>query len=67
MYMMRSMLDLSLLATGVTVVVLHTKLSPYYNVLHEVISWKLNDEQKACDFMTHHGKKPVCKISDLNL
>ena len=29
----------SLMIAGVTVVVLHAKLSPYYNVYHEAISY----------------------------
>ena len=36
------MLGQSLMVKGVTVIVLHAKISPFYNVLYEVISYFLN-------------------------
>ena len=39
MYMMGLMLGKSLMAAGVIVIVLHAKTPPYYNVLHEAISY----------------------------
>ena len=39
MYMMGLMLGQSLMVTGITVIALHAKITPYYNVLHEVISY----------------------------
>ena len=39
MYMMGLMLGQSLVVTGVIVIVLHVKTSPYYNVWHKVISY----------------------------
>ena len=39
MYIMGLMLGQSLIVTGVIVIVLHTKISSYYNVWHEVISY----------------------------
>ena len=39
MYMMILMRGQSLMITGFIVIVLHTKISPYYNVLHEAISY----------------------------
>ena len=39
MYMMVSILGQSLMVTGFTVIVLHTIISPYYNVLHKAISY----------------------------
>ena len=39
MYMMGLMLGQSLMVTGVTVIVLHVKITPYYNVLHEAINY----------------------------
>ena len=39
MYMMGLMLGQSVLVTGVIVIVLHVKTSPYYNVWHKVISY----------------------------
>ena len=37
MYMMGLMLGQSLMVTGVTVIVLHAKITPYYNVLQEAM------------------------------
>ena len=37
--MMVLTLGQSLMVTGVTVIVIHTIISPYYNVLHEAISY----------------------------
>ena len=34
------MLGQNLMVTGVIVIVLHAKTSPYYNVLHEAISYR---------------------------
>ena len=39
MYMMVSILGQSLMVTGFTVIVLHTIISPYYNILHKAISY----------------------------
>ena len=39
MYMMVLMFGQSLMVTGVTVIVLHAIITPYYNVLHEAISY----------------------------
>ena len=39
MYMMVLMYGQSSMVTGITVIVLHAKISPYYNVLHEAISY----------------------------
>ena len=39
MYMMVLMFGQSLMVTGVTVIMLHAKITPYYNVLHEAISY----------------------------
>ena len=39
MYTMVSMFGQSLMGTGVTVIVLHAKITPYYNVWHKVISY----------------------------
>ena len=39
MNMMGLVLGQSLMVTDVTVIVLHAKTSPYYNVWHEVISY----------------------------
>ena len=71
MYMMGLMLDQSLMVTGVIVIVLHAKTSPYYNVLHEGISTvsmetKRGTKNLTCDCTSRHGTRPVCKVSDLN-
>ena len=39
MYMMELMLGQSLMVAGFIVIVLYAKTSPYYNVLHEAISY----------------------------
>ena len=63
MYMMVLMSGQSLMVTGFTVTMLHTKNLPVINVLHEAISycWKVNNVQKI-DCRTHHGTQLVCKI-----
>ena len=43
--MMGLMLDQSLMVTGVRVIVLRAKIAPYYNVLHEAISYRFNGNQ----------------------
>ena len=40
--MMGLMLGQSLMVTGVIVIVLHAKITPYYNVLHEAISYRFH-------------------------
>ena len=70
MYMMVLMSGQSLMVTGVTVIVLCAKITPYYNVLHEDISYLFMETKKCtkkltCDCMTHHGIRLVCKVSDL--
>ena len=42
MYIMVLMSGQSLMITGVTVIVLRAKISPYYNVLHETISYRFH-------------------------
>ena len=42
MYMMVLMSGQSLMVTGVTVIMLHAKISPYYNVLNEAISYRFH-------------------------
>ena len=39
MHMMVLMFGQSLMVTSVKVTVLHAKITPYYNVLHETISY----------------------------
>ena len=39
LYMMVLMFGQSLMDTAITVIVIHTKIAPYYNVLHEAISY----------------------------
>ena len=39
MYMMGLMFGQNLMVTGVTVIVLHAKITPYYNVLHKAINY----------------------------
>ena len=39
MFMMGLMFDQSLMVTGVTVIVLHAKITPYYDVLHKGINY----------------------------
>ena len=39
MYMMELMFGQSLINTGVTVIVLHAKVTPHFNVLHETIRY----------------------------
>ena len=57
----------SLMVTGFTVIVLHTKISPHYNVLHEAISYFSMETKRCmknltCDCTTHHGTQRVCKV-----
>ena len=56
------MLGQSLIVTDFTVIVLHAKVSPYYNVLHEAIGYFF---QLIRECTTRHGTQPVCKVSDL--
>ena len=37
------LLGQSLMVTGFTVIVLHAIISPYYNVLHEAISYRFHE------------------------
>ena len=60
----------SLMVTGFTVIVLHTLISPYYNILHEAtvsMETKQCTNNLTCYCTTHQGTRPVCEISDCTI
>ena len=69
MYMMGLMLGPSLMVTGFIVIVLHAKTSPIimYGIKSLVtvsMETKGGFQNLTCDCTSHHGTRPVCKVSD---
>ena len=71
MYIMGLILGQSLMVTGVIVIALHAKTSPYYimygmkSLVTVSMETKRGTKNLTCDCTSRHGTRPVCKVSDL--